>query len=259
MSFRVRTETKTYPLAGEGRVLMFCFLAPEIQLLVGVYMKNVIQIAGIRSCEEARMVASCGVTHVGFPLCLAYHKEDMTAADVRTVINDLPDHVTPVLITYLHDPLKIVELAGYLGVSVIQLHGRVLLEEMALLRKMAPALCIIKSLIIGDKNWVELEKQVLGFAPSVDVFLTDTFDFSTGACGATGKVHDWNISKKIVELSPRPLILAGGLTPANVCSGIKFVRPLGVDAHSGVEDVHGNKDPALLERFVAEAMVGFLG
>jgi phosphoribosylanthranilate isomerase len=93
----------------------------------------------------------------------------------------------------------------------------------------------------------------------VDLFLTDTYDFSTGATGATGKLHDWNISKKIVEIAPRPVILAGGLTPDNVRLGIDFVRPHGVDAHTGVEDDSGKKDPVLVTRFVEQSMVGFAG
>jgi phosphoribosylanthranilate isomerase len=33
------------------------------------------------------------------------------------------------------------------------------------------------------------------------------------ASGATGKTHDWRVSRLFVELADRPVILAGGLTP----------------------------------------------
>jgi phosphoribosylanthranilate isomerase len=222
-------------------------------------MKKIIQIAGIQSVEEALMVASQGVTHIGFPLHLAFHKEDMDAAAVRAVISVLPKCITPVLITYLYNAEKIISLASYIGVSAVQLHGRILQKEVAKLRKMEPHMYIIKSLVIGDRSSPDPKTQIVLYAPFVDAFLTDTFDISTGASGATGKVHDWNISKRIVDISPLPIILAGGLTPENVRSGIEFVRPQGVDAHTGVEDMHGAKDAALIERFVHEAMVGFLG
>lgn len=222
-------------------------------------MEKIIQIAGIRSVEEGLMVASSGVTHIGFPLQLAFHTEDMDAASVRSVISVLPECITSVLITYLNDAEKIISLAKYIGVSAVQLHGRVFPEEVAKLRKLNPDIFIIKSLIIGDGLSPDPQSQVRLYAPFVDAFLTDSFDISTGACGATGIIHDWNISKNIVDISPLPVILAGGLTPENVRSGIEFVIPQGVDAHTGVEDLYGRKDPALVKGFVQEAMVGFFG
>jgi phosphoribosylanthranilate isomerase len=67
-------------------------------------------------------------------------------------------------------------------------------------------------------------------SPFVDAFITDTFDPKTGASGATGKTHDWRVSRRLVELADRPIILAGGLTPENVKRAILEVRPAGVDS-----------------------------
>jgi phosphoribosylanthranilate isomerase len=216
-----------------------------------------IQIAGVHTLDEAMLLADAGVTHIGFPLCLAFHREDMDASATRSVIAQLPKNVVPVLITYLKTAAEIIDLSGYLKVGFVQLHGRVLRDELIALRSLKPDLSIIKSLIIGDRSSAEIFDQIHTDAPFVDIFLTDTYDFSTGATGATGKIHDWNISKKIVEVSPRPVVLAGGLTPENVRLGIDFVRPHGVDAHTGVEDDSGKKDPALVARFVEQSKVGF--
>jgi len=216
-----------------------------------------IQIAGVHTLEEAMVLVDAGVTHIGFPLCLDVHKEDMDASATRSVIAQLPKNVVPVLITYLQTAAEIIALSGYLKVGFVQLHGRVLREELIALRSLKPDLSIIKSLIIGDRSFPGMCDLIHAYAPFVDAFLTDTYDFSTGATGATGKVHDWNISKKVVEISPHPVILAGGLTPENVRLGIDFVRPHGVDAHTGVEDDLGKKDPALVARFVEQSMVGF--
>ena len=59
----------------------------------------------------------------------------------------------------------------------------------------------------------------------VDAFITDTFDPDTGASGATGKTHDWEVSQRIVEHSPLPVILAGGLGAGNVKEAIMQVKP----------------------------------
>jgi phosphoribosylanthranilate isomerase len=49
------------------------------------------------------------------------------------------------------------------------------------------------------------------------------------------------------------VILAGGLTAENVAEAIRFVRPAGVDSHTGVEDATGRKDRDKVARFVAAA------
>jgi len=69
--------------------------------------------------------------------------------------------------------------------------------------------------------------------------------------------HDWCISRRLVEISSRPVILAGGLTPANVAEAIAEVRPAGVDSHTGVEDASGAKSREKVARFVREAMEQF--
>jgi phosphoribosylanthranilate isomerase len=53
------------------------------------------------------------------------------------------------------------------------------------------------------------------------------------------------------------VILAGGLTPANVRSAIAEVRPAGVDVHTGVEDESGRKCREKVTAFVREARAGF--
>jgi phosphoribosylanthranilate isomerase len=85
----------------------------------------------------------------------------------------------------------------------------------------------------------------------VDAFITDTYDPTTGRSGATGKTHAWGVSRRLVELSPKPVILAGGLTPENVRAAVLAVRPAGVDVHTGVEGPDGRKAPRLVEHFVA--------
>lgn len=64
--------------------------------------------------------------------------------------------------------------------------------------------------------------------------------------GGGGKVFDWSIVPHDV---PLPVVLSGGLNPANVIDGITRVRPWAVDVSSGVESAKGIKDAALMRRF----------
>ena len=116
---------------------------------------------------------------------------------------------------------------------------------------------IIKSLVVAGDNYYTLEKIVFTISPFVDAFITDTFDPATGASGATGKTHDWSISKKLVGISSKPVIIAGGLNPSNVRQAILEIHPAGVDVHTGVEDKYGRKDLELVNAFVAESKKGF--
>jgi phosphoribosylanthranilate isomerase len=64
--------------------------------------------------------------------------------------------------------------------------------------------------------------------------------------GGGGKVFDWSLVPRHV---PRPVVLSGGLNPANVIDGITHVRPWAVDVSSGVEFAKGQKDAALMRQF----------
>ncbi len=118
---------------------------------------------------------------------------------------------------------------------------------------MHPGLFIIKSLIVGRRSEDELTDSAEKFSPFVDAFITDTYDPVSGACGATGKTHDWIVSRRLVEVSSRPVILAGGLSPENVAEAIRVVHPAGVDVHTGLEDALGKKDPQKVSAFVTAA------
>ena len=112
---------------------------------------------------------------------------------------------------------------------------------------------IIKSLVTGKYSVDELKNIIDEQREFVDAFITDTYNPTTGATGATGLTHDWAISRELVEYSSKPIILAGGLTPENVYEAIKYVKPTGVDSHTGVEDAEGRKDHKKVEMFLSES------
>jgi phosphoribosylanthranilate isomerase len=216
-----------------------------------------IQIAGIKSLQEAEMLIANGVEYLGFPLRLTVNTEDTTEAEAQNIIAKVKNKAQPVLITYLKDANEIVDFCNYLSVNIVQLHGEIEIEELKKLRTLYPALKIIKSLVVKENNKNELFNKILNFSDLVDAFITDTFDPETKAEGATGKTHDWNISREIVKISPKPVILAGGLNPENVTQAIEFVNPAGVDSHTGVEDEEGNKDPGKVKKFVENSKLAF--
>lgn len=220
-------------------------------------MKNLIQIAGVIDKEEAQMLMNAGVHYLGFPLRLTVNKEDTTEEEAAEIIKMINHPYRAVLITYLNNAKEIIEFCNKLNAKIVQLHGKISKEELEKVKTLHPEIVIFKSLVIAQNNFNELEMMINTLSPWVDAFITDTFDPVTGAEGATGKTHDWNVSKRLVELSPKPVIIAGGLNPANVRKAITEIRPAGVDVHTGVEYPNGRKDPELVKRFVEEARSGF--
>lgn len=220
-------------------------------------MKDIIQIAGIIDRQEAQLLLNAGVDWLGFPLRLPVHREDISDEAAAEIIASLQPPAAGVLITYLNDAEEILHLCQKLGTGKVQLHGDIAKAELRKLKILAPDLYLIKSLVVRENNLPQLESLVNELGTIVDAFITDTHDPATGADGATGKTHDWNISRRLVEISPKPLMLAGGLNPQNVRQAILQVRPAGVDAHTGVENAAGKKDRGRVAAFVAEARTGF--
>ena len=220
-------------------------------------MKHFIQIAGIRDQQEAEMLIAAGVDWLGFPLRLMIHKEDLLEAEAVQIIKSLRPPHEGVLITYLNKADEIVTLCHGLGTGKIQIHGEITLEQLKAVKVLDSSLFVIKSLVVRDNNQNALEDEVHSLSPNIDAFITDTYDPASGACGATGKTHDWQVSCRLVEISPRPVILAGGLRPENVARAITEVRPAAVDVHTGVEGPDGRKDLRLVRAFIEQARAAF--
>ena len=209
-----------------------------------------VQIAGVTSQQEADLLISCGVKYIGFPLRLPVNIADISEDKAAEIIKKLPDDIEAILITYLNKHDEIIGLCNKLSVNYLQLHGSIDRSELKMVKQSKPDLYIIKSLVIGEQENKALFRMIDDLEPYVDAFITDTYDSNSGASGATGLTHDWKISQQLVRYSSKPVILAGGLTPDNLKNAIQAVRPFGVDAHTGVENLDGYKDRVKVERFI---------
>jgi phosphoribosylanthranilate isomerase len=199
-----------------------------------------VKICGIAKAEDAVFAAGCGADALGF---LAYPKSPrfISAASVREIVGRIPKNVLKVAVFV--NP-TIAEVKKYIasGVNVIQLHGDEPAEFAEEVAKFAEVWKAIRP---------ETEKDVLKYKDyPADKFLIDA---SSGkAYGGTGRTADWKIAKFAVENLKAPVLLAGGLNPANIEEAVKSVHPYGIDVSSGVESSPGVKDHGKLTALFAE-------
>lgn len=213
-----------------------------------------VQIAGVIDQDDADLIIECGADMLGFPLGLKDGREDLGIEEAAAIVRRTEHQAASVCITYHDTAADVLDLCDALGVRWVQLHGPIDIREVESLKKTEPGLGIIKSLIVRADGTGRLASEVRTFETVVDSFITDTFDPDTGRTGATGKTHDWAVSRMLVEATHLPVILAGGLTPDNVADAIAAVAPAAVDAHTGVESPNGRKSPQHVRRFVDSAL-----
>ncbi|WP_029893596.1 phosphoribosylanthranilate isomerase [Desulfohalovibrio reitneri] len=213
---------------------------------------RLVQIAGVRGREEAVMLLDAGADLLGLPLRLPVHDPDMSEDEAAALARDVGGERV-CLITYESNPAETAALCRRLDAGAVQLHGGHPPGTLAAVRSALPRTLIIASLIVRSPDSAPLLAEAEALAPHCHAFITDTFDPATGASGATGLTHPWEVDRELARRCGRPLILAGGLTPDNVAEAVRLVRPAGVDAHTGLEDADGTKNPDKVRRFVAEA------
>ncbi len=210
-----------------------------------------VQIAGISTIEEAVVAEQAGADALGFTVRLPTGIHDgLTEAKARALIAALPPFIATVAITYVTTAREAVDLCRYLGVSALQLHGPFPTAGLPLIRAALPHLKLIRAVHVTGP---EALAQARSLERRVDALILDTYDATTGRHGATGKTHDWTLSRQIVDAVRAPVILAGGLHADNVAAAIGAVRPWAVDVHTGVENADGSRNFTKLCAFIANA------
>lgn len=209
------------------------------------------KICGINTWGNARIALDCGADALGFLVGITHLAEDkIEIEEAKRIITKLPPFVSTVAVTHLQDPNAIVEMCRYLNVTSLQIHDYISPEEVEYCRRELHGVKIIKAIHVVDGDKDGTISLAHTFERSADALLLDSRTIER--LGGTGKVHDWNISKEIVEKIEIPVILAGGLTDKNVYDAVMKVRPYAVDVNSGVE-TNTNKDPIKVLGFITNA------
>lgn len=164
------------------------------------------------------------------------------------IVPQVPPGVATFLLTSKQDSETIIRQQRRTRANTLQIVDAVSPQTYVSLRSALPGISLVQVIHVRGKESVEEARSV---APFVDGLLLDSGNptLVVKELGGTGRVHDWNLSREIVETSGKPVFLAGGLKAENVAEAIKSVRPYGVDVCSGLR-TNGLLDSGKLDRFV---------
>lgn len=206
-----------------------------------------VKICGITNLEDAVTAVEAGADAVGF----VFHEKSprKVAIDiVREIVQELPEHVEKIGVFVGEKPSNVLTIAERARLNGVQTYARTeVVDSSVQLFQKGCFKRVICALSVHDhgNGLVVSERRGAGFA-----VLLDSGNGTTP--GGTGKTFDWKaaseLAKSISEIAP--VIIAGGLTAANVGESIEQFHPFGVDVSSGVEARPGRKDPDKVRAFV---------
>ncbi len=247
--------------------------------------RTIIQIYEVQKPKEAEALADLGVDHIGSVLTDSDQWKNATIRKTSQVIRQAG--AKSGLIPLFKDPVKIFQAINYYQPDFVHFcealspfpgdRATVVREYDALLslqldvKDRFPEIEIMRSLSVpqtGMGQADDIQKNILYFAelfaPFSDYFLIDTMlgggeQPVAGYVGITGRVCDWKIAGAVIDWSPIPVILAGGISDTNAFEAVTTLKPAGIDSctqtnavdKSG-QSVRFKKDMKKVKRLVEE-------
>lgn len=208
-----------------------------------------VKICCIMSVAEARLAVSAGASALGLVGPMPSGPgviDDALIAEIAAVV---PPPIATFLLTSETRADAVIDHLRRCGTNTVQLVDRVEAGAHAIIRRALPQVKIVQVLHVTDDDVVN---EARALADAVDGFLLDSGNpkLAVKELGGTGRVHDWDLSRRIVEVVDRPVFLAGGLRADNVAEAVARVRPFGLDLCSSVR-TQGRLDGEKLAAFFA--------
>ena len=211
----------------------------------------------MQSVDEALAVAALGAHHVGVTPSargLPGEIDELLAAEI---CRSLEGVATSVALSVETDIAAIESMANKVRPDIVHLcapAGTVAPNDVDRLRHSIAGTQLMQAIAVTGPEAIKVAGS---YAQHVDYLILDSVDSKIAGIGAAGKVHDWTVSRAIVDAVSIPVVLAGGLSPKNVTEAITTVRPWGVDSltHTNRQLAAGGfrKDLELVKQFVGEA------
>lgn len=202
-----------------------------------------VKICGVTNVNDGRNALKLGADMLGFNF---YENSPryVSPRDAHRLIQAIGEDTYTVGVFVNMEAYRIDEIVKQLDLKAVQIHGNESADFVKELRRYTDAK-IIKAFRVDIGFQVDSISDSGADAVLLDAFAKDAF-------GGTGKSFNWETAHAALNLTPE-LFLAGGLTPQNVATAVRTVRPYAVDVASGVEMFPGKKDPEKLKVFIENA------
>ena len=199
-------------------------------------MRTRVKICGITRREDALAAAELGTDAIGF-VFYSSSPRFIDVTNAQKIAQCLPPFVTKVGLFVNAVADDVTKTGNFVGLDLLQFHGD---EDAEFCRSFD--LPYLKAIRMQDNT--DFSMLVNQYHDAAGLLLDS---YVADQAGGTGQVFDWG---KIPDGLSRPVVLAGGLTPENVASAIKQVKPYAVDVSSGVEQSSGIKDANKIAEFM---------
>ena len=189
-----------------------------------------VKICGICDFDGANASVEAGADLLGFHFCSSPRRVTPEAA--KAIIDALDVRPKMVGVFIDQDAAEVREIADFVGLDLLQLHG----TEAPGFDAGRPVMKVLKvkdGRMPGSEDWP-------------DPIMLDSW--SADQRGGTGRTWDWELARPL--LARRQVFIAGGLEPGNVGKVVSEFMPYGVDVSSGVEASVRMKDPAKVWAFI---------
>jgi phosphoribosylanthranilate isomerase len=206
-----------------------------------------VKICGMTNLEDALVAVEAGADAVGF---VFYEKSPrkISVEAAREIVEKLPERVDKIGVFVNETPERVSTVADEAGLTAVQFHGDEYERPEKYVVNRTAFFCL--PAIETIRKWKNSVFFTFHDFPNLAGIILDSG--SKEERGGTGKTFAWGEAYSFISTTGNlhPVIVAGGLTPANVGWAVGFLKPWGVDVASGVEARPGKKDPEKVRAFV---------
>jgi len=183
--------------------------------------------------EEAKLAIKYGASAIGLvsemPSGPGVISEDL----ITEIAVKVPNEINTFLLTSKITAEEIISQLKNCKTNTVQIVDSVAIGIYKKIREELPQISIVQVIHVNGEESIKEATQVEKY---INAVLLDSGNQNKEVkeLGGTGRTHNWEISRNIVNALKIPVYLAGGLNAENVKTAVEFVKPYGVDICSGV-------------------------
>lgn len=215
-------------------------------------MKPRIKICCISSINEARIAVSFGASALGLVGNMPSGPGVISDELIWEIAQIVPPPIGTFLLTSETSAANIIAHHHRTRTNTIQIVDELTEGSYQELRAALPGIKLVQVIHVIDEISIN---EAVRISAQVDALLLDSGNpkLAIKELGGTGRIHDWRLSRQIVEQVNVPVFLAGGLNINNVKAALDAVQPFGLDLCSSVR-TENKLDPRKLEAFFTAAL-----